>query len=141
MLEVNSGNLPQGVQHLFYACFYDPNFSDASKEFEKYGPIITVANPNSALKYKQGSEINIQWIPSNFNNVERYAVYLIPPSGDWILINGNVPPRTLSIKYTIPANLPSGTYTVRIYAVSHKIMQGQLGDWISFGEEKFYIGD
>jgi Lipid A core - O-antigen ligase and related enzymes len=141
MLEVNSGNLPQGVQHLFYACFYDPNFSDARKEFEKYGPIITVTNPNSALKYKQGSEINIQWIPSNFNNVEHYAVYLIPPKGDWVLIDGNVPPRTLSIKYTIPANLSSGTYTVRIYAVSHKIMQGQLGDWISFGEGKFYIGD
>jgi len=141
ILEINAGNIPQGVQHLFYACFYDPNFSDARKEFEKYGPIITVANPNSALKYKQGSEINIQWIPSNFNNVERYVVYLIPPNGDWILINGNVPPRALSIKYTIPANLPSGTYTVRIYAVSHKIMQGQLGDWISFGEAKFYIGD
>ena len=140
-IEINAGNLPQGVKHLFYACFYDPNFSDARKEFEKYGPIITIANPNSALKYKQESEIDIQWIPSNFNNVERYVVYLIPPKGDWVLINGNVPPKTLSIKYKIPKDLPDGAYTIRIYAVSQKIMQGQLGDWISFGEAKFYIGD
>jgi len=139
-IEISAGNLPQGVQHLFYACLYDPNFTDARKEFEKYGPIITVASPNSALKYKQGSEIDIQWIPSNFNNVERYVVYLIPPKGDWVLIDGNVPPKTLSIKYKIPMDLPDGAYTIRIYAVSHKIMQGQLGDWISFGEVKFYVG-
>jgi len=139
-IEISAGNLPQGVQHLFYAYLYDPNFTDAKKEFEKYGPIITVANPNSALKYKQESEIDIQWIPSNFNNVERYVVYLIPPKGDWVLIDGNVPPKTLSIRYKIPKDLPDGAYTIRIYAISHKIMQGKLGDWISFGEVKFYVG-
>jgi len=140
-IEISTGNLPQGVQHLFYACYYNPNSTKAKKEFEKYAPIINVVNPNSTLKYKKGTDIDIQWIPSNFNNVERFVIYLIPQKGKSLLIDGNVPPKTLSIKYTIPVDLPDGTYTVRIYAVSHKIMQGQLGDWISFGEVKINIGD
>ncbi|MGC9172455.1 O-antigen ligase family protein [Caldisericum sp.] len=138
-LEVKNGELPQGIQHLFYAYYYNPNDPTIRAEFEKYAPVILVASPKNGETFKKGGEINITWIPTNDKNVERYVIWLIPPKGDWILINGNLSPKTLSYKYTLPNNVSEGAYTLRIYAVSHKIMQGQLGDWISFGEVKINI--
>ncbi|BAL81650.1 O-antigen ligase family protein [Caldisericum exile] len=140
-LETQFGMLQEGIQHLFYSYYYNSNDPNIRSEFEKYAPIIIVGSPKNGETYKKGSQINISWVPSNNTNVEKYVIWLIPPQGDWILVNGNISTQTLTIKYTLPKDIQNGTYTLRIYAVSHKIMQGQLGDWISYGEVKFNISD
>jgi tetratricopeptide (TPR) repeat protein len=131
--------LPEAVQDLFWAVKYNPALTAAQTEFEKYAPVITIANPQDGTALKPSDTLKIQWIPSNFNNVESYVIYLIPAQGEQTLLASNIDPKTLSYDWKIAESLPAGTYTLRVYAVAPKLMQGKLGDWVSFADVKINI--
>ncbi len=135
----SKNSLPQMVQSLFYAVHYNSVLSAAKTEFEKYAPIITLANPQNGTSFKPNDTLNIQWIPSNFNNTESYAIYLIPPKGDQIILSSNIDPETLSYVWKVPDKFPDGKYTLRIYAYSPKFMQGKLDNWISYTDATISI--
>jgi O-antigen ligase len=139
MIYEGKSMLPEAVQDLFWSVQYNPMLKEARAEFEKYAPIITVVNPQNGMAFKPNDIVKMQWISSNFNNIESYAIYLIPAQGDWSLLASNINPKTFSYDWKIAETLPLGIYTLRIYAVAPNFMQGQLGNWISFTDVKISI--
>ncbi|MGB9695596.1 MAG: hypothetical protein ACPLZB_06460, partial [Caldisericaceae bacterium] len=135
----NKNMLPEAVQSLFYAVHYNSALTAARTEFEKYAPILTIANPQNGTIVKQNDTLKIQWIPSNFNGTESYVIYAIPSQGDWIMVASGIDPKTMSYDWKIPETIPAGSYTLRIYAVAPKLMQGKLGNWISYTDSAFII--
>ena len=130
----NKGMLPEAVNNLFWAVKYNPNLTEAKTEFEKFAPIITIAKPQNGESIKIGENYQIQWLPSNKNNVEGYVIYLIPPQGDWILINGGVPKDSTNYNWAVPNDLKQGNYIIHVYAVAPNFMQGKFGNWLSYEE-------
>jgi len=130
----NKGMLPEAVNNLFWAVKYNPNLTEAKTEFEKYAPIITIAKPENGESIKIGSTYEIDWLPSNNNNVEYYNIVLIPKKGEWITAKVGIPTGTISYKYQVPANLEPGEYRLRIHAVAPNFMQGKFGNWLSYEE-------
>jgi O-antigen ligase len=130
----NKGMLPEAVNNLFWAVKYNPNLTEAKTEFEKYAPIITIAKPQNGESIKVGSTYEISWLPSNNNNVEYYNIVLIPQKGKAITAKEGIPTGTITYKYEVPQNLEPGEYTLRIYAVAPKLMQGKFGNWLSYAE-------
>jgi O-antigen ligase len=130
----NKGMLPEAVQSLFWAVKYNPQLAEAKTEFEKYAPIITIAKLENGEIIKVGTTYEIDWLPSNNNNVEYYNIVLIPKTGEWTEVKSNIPTGTLSYKYEVPAGLEPGEYSFRIYAMAPKFMQGKFGDWLSYEE-------
>jgi len=135
----NKGMLPEAVNNLFYAVKYNPQLAEAKTEFEKYAPIITIAKPENGETIKVGTTYEIDWLPSNNNNVEYYNIVLIPQKGKTITVKAGVPTGTISYKYQIPDDLESGEYKLRIYAVAPKLMQGKFGNWLSYEEVQINI--
>lgn len=131
------GMLQEAVRNLFFAVKYNPALKEAKTEFEKYAPILTIVNPQDGMVFKEGDVIKIQWVPSNFNNTESYAIYLYGKDGSK-LIASLLDPKTLSYDYKIEG-LSLGTYTLRVYAVSPKFMQGKFGNVLSYAEVKITI--
>jgi O-antigen ligase len=130
----NKGMLPEAMNNLFYAVKYNPQLAEAKTEFEKYAPIITIAKPENGETIKVGTTYEIDWLPSNNNNVEYYNIVLIPQKGKTITVKAGVPTGTISYKYQIPDDLEPGEYRLRIYAVAPKFMQGKFGNWLSYEE-------
>jgi tetratricopeptide (TPR) repeat protein len=130
----NKGMLPEAVNNLFWAVKYNPNLTEAKTEFEKYAPIITIAKPENGETIKVGTTYEINWLPSNDKNLESFAIYLIPPQGDWILLDGNISSKSFNYTWQVPETLSPGTYTIRIYAVTPNFMQGKFGNWLSYEE-------
>jgi tetratricopeptide (TPR) repeat protein len=130
----NKGMLPEAVNNLFYAVKYNPQLAEAKTEFEKYAPIITIAKPQNGESIKIGENYEISWLPSNNNNVEYYNIVLIPKKGDWITVKAGIPTGTITYKYEVPQNLEPEDYTLRIYAIAPKFMQGKFGNWLSYEE-------
>ena len=135
------GMLPEAVNNLFYAVQYGPTLTDAKTEFEKYAPLITILKPQSNESIKKGSTYDIVWFPSNNKNVEYYSIWLIPSSGDWIKVKYGVPKDVTAYNWTVPDDLPTGSYKIRIYAVAPKFMQGKFGNWLSYQEVKVNIAE
>jgi O-antigen ligase len=135
----NKGMLPEAVNNLFWAVKYNPNLTEAKTEFEKYAPIITIAKPENGETIKVGTTYEIDWLPSNNNNVEYYNIVLIPKKGDWITVKAGIPTGTITYKYEVPQNLEPEDYTLRIYAVAPKLMQGKFGNWLSYEEVQINI--
>jgi len=132
--------LPEAVNNLFWAVKYNPDLTEAKSEFEKFAPIITLVKPQNRESIKTGTEYQIQWIPSNTDNVEYYVIWLIPQQGEWILVNGNIPKTTLTYNWSITNDLKEGNYTLRVYAVNPRFMQGKFGNWLSYGEAQITLG-
>jgi len=135
----NKGMLPEAVNNLFWAVKYNPNLAEAKTEFEKYAPIITIAKPENGETIKVDTTYEIDWLPSNNNNVEYYNIVLIPQKGKTITVKAGVPTGTISYKYQIPDDLEPGEYRLRIYAVAPKFMQGKFGNWLSYDEVQINI--
>jgi O-antigen ligase len=135
----NKGMLPEAVNNLFWAVKYNPNLTEAKTEFEEYAPIIKIAKPQSGESIKVGTTYEISWLPSNNNNVEYYNIVLIPKKGDWITVKAGIPTGTITYKYEVPQNLEPEDYTLRIYAVAPKLMQGKFGNWLSYEEVQINI--
>ena len=135
----NKGMLPEAVNNLFWAVKYNPNLTEAKTEFEKYAPIITIAKPQNGESIKVGTTYEISWLPSNDKNLESFVIYLIPPQGDWILLDGNISSKSFNYTWQVPENLAPGTYTIRIYAVAPNFMQGKFGNWLSYEEVQVEI--
>jgi len=140
MIYEQKGMLPEAVNNLFYATQYDPTLTDAKTEFEKYAPLITILEPQSNESVILGSSYDIVWFPSNNKNVEWFDIYLIPSSGDWIPIKYGVSKDATSYSWAVPNDLATGSYTIRIYAVAPKFMQGKFGNWLSYEEVQINIG-
>ena len=130
----NKGMLPEAVNNLFWAVHYNPNLIEAKTEFEKYAPIITIAKPQNAETIKVGTTYEISWLPSNDKNLESFVIYLIPPQGDWILLDGNISSKSFNYTWQVLENIAPGTYTIRIYAITPNFMQGKFGNWLSYAE-------
>ena len=130
----NKGMLPEAVNNLFWAVKYNPNLTEAKTEFEKYAPIIIIAKPRNGEIIKVGTTYEMSWLPSNNKNLESFAIYLIPPQGDWILLDGNISSKSFNYIWQVPETLSPGTYTIRIYAVAPNFMQGKFGNWLSYEE-------
>ncbi len=137
MVYKTKGMLQEAVRNLFFAVKYNPALKEAKTEFEKYAPILTIVNPQDGMAFKEGDVIKIQWIPSNFNNTEYYAIYLYGKDGSK-LIASSIDPKTLSYDYKIEG-LSLGTFTLRVYAISPKFMQGKFGNVLSYAEVKINI--
>jgi len=135
----NKGMLPEAVNNLFWAVKYNPNLTEAKTEFEKYAPIIIIAKPQNGEIIKVGTTYEMSWLPSNNKNLESFAIYLIPPQGDWILLDGNISSKSFNYTWQVPENLAPGTYTIRIYAVAPNFMQGKFGNWLSYDEVQINI--
>ena len=135
----NKGMLPEAVNNLFYAVKYNPNLTEAKTEFEKYAPIITIAKPQNGESIKVGATYEISWLASNDKNLESFVIYLIPPQGDWVLLDGNISSKSFNYTWQVPETLSPGTYTIRIYAVAPKFMQGKFGNWLSYEEVQINI--
>jgi O-antigen ligase len=130
----NKGMLPEAVNNLFWAVKYNPNLTEAKTEFEKYAPIITIAKPQNGESIKIGENYEVSWLPSNDKNLESFAIYLIPPQGDRILIKDKIPIESISYNWTVPEDFVLGNYRVQIYAVSPDFMQGKFDNWLSYEE-------
>ena len=135
----NKGMLPEAVNNLFWAVKYNPNLTEAKTEFEKYAPIITIAKPQNGESIKVGATYEISWLASNDKNLESFVIYLIPPQGDWILLDGNISSKSFNYTWQVPETLSPGTYTIRIYAVAPNFMQGKFGNWLSYEEVQINI--
>jgi len=96
-------------------------------------------NPKTG-KYKNRYRIPNTVDSSNTDNVEYYVIWLIPQQGEWILVNGNIPKTTLTYNWSITNDLKEGNYTLRVYAVNPRFMQGKFGNWLSYGEAQITLG-
>jgi tetratricopeptide (TPR) repeat protein len=132
-------NLPQAIRDLFYAIKYNPNLTDAKKEFEKYGSIVSILKPSPGEIIKTGTSSALTWASSNPENVSYYDIWLIPEKGKGALIKSGIPGKTLSYKWNVPKTLSPGKYRIRIYAVNPKVMNNKkLGTWLYYAESGYF---
>lgn len=130
----DEGKLPEAVHNLFYALQYNPNLKEAQTEYEKFAPIITIANPRAKEDIKVGTAYEIKWFSSNIDNIEYYNMVLIPLKGETITIASGLAKDVFSYRYRLPADLEIGEYRIRIYAMAPKFMENKFGNWLSYKE-------
>ncbi len=132
-------DLPQAIRDLFYAVKYNPNLSDAKKEFEKYGTIVTVLKPSPGETLQQGKDYKIMWLSSKPEHVSYYSIWLIPKKGKSSSIKSGIPGNATSYVWSVPNGLKTGNYKIRIYAVNPAVMNRNLGGWVSYGESEYFV--
>ena len=110
-----------------YAYFYDIKVNGAS--FLNIPPSITVTSPANGGIHRHGDKIAINGTMHDIDARGTLSAYYSINGGSDVLIktvNSTGQPQSFNTTYTIPANLPDGTHTMRIYVKDNENGQSEI---------------
>ncbi len=129
------GRIPEAVRNLFFAVKYNPALTDAKKEFEKYGSLVSVIKPSGSRVFGPGNDCTIAWTASAPEKVKSYEIWLVPSRGRQIPIVKGLTGGTFTFVWHVSENISPGKYKIRVYTMNSDIMKNsKIGNWISFGD-------
>lgn len=132
-LEEKRGDIPAAIRTLARAHGTFPADAQVTAALGRLGPVVTVTQPSAGTPVVQGSRLSVTWLVAGRDTAEYYDVLLAPEAGSWSVLERDLGASCRSYVWSVPDDIPDGTYRIVVAARAPSLMTGTEGDGLSNG--------